>query len=106
MYSEEVMPKGLENLVVGLCADYGRRGQIIKRRSATYGVIMQCRFLNYKIYNAACQIAGDADAEVFIREIGERVGYSRSKLSKLSEIDYKKRKAAIKRNIAKELLLM
>ena len=105
MYDERVMPKDADRLVVALCADYFRRKRLIERRSATYTVIMECRYLNYRILDAACSVVGSGDAECFIREIGEGVGYAKSLVSEMSETTYKKKKMEVKRAIAKRLSL-
>lgn len=105
MYDKAVMQRTLDDLVVTLCADYFRRKRLIERRAATYSVIMECRFLNYRILDAASQIAGERDAEVFIREIGEGVGYANSALDTMSERTYKERKLEVKRAIARRLSL-
>lgn len=103
---ESLMPTGLENLIVALCADYLRRADIISRRDAPYNVIMEYRFLNYRIMNAAVEIAGTRDAMLFIYDIGNNIGYAASDLLSLSEVVYKERKLEVKYNIARRLSLM
>ena len=105
MYDEKVMPQAVDRLVVALCADYFRRKRIVERGGAPYTVIMECRYLNYRILDAACQIVDASDAESFIREIGEGVGYADSIISRLSESTYKIKKKEVKRSIAKRLSL-
>jgi hypothetical protein len=56
--------------------------------------------------NAAIEVAGPRDAKIFIRDIGEEVGYAASELWILSEAAYKQRKIQVKTNIAKRLSLM
>lgn len=104
MYDEKVMPKAVDRLVVALCADYFRRKRLIERGGAPYTVIMECRYLNYRIYDAAFQIVG-GNAEPFIRDIGDGVGYASSGIVGISESTYKKRKAEVKRSIARRLAL-
>lgn len=104
MYDEKVMPKAVDRLVVALCADYFRRKRLIERGGAPYTVIMECRYLNYRIFDAAFQIVG-GNAEPFIRDIGEGVGYASSSITGLSESTYKKWKGEVKRSIAKRLSL-
>lgn len=106
MPAKEVMPRELEGLVVALCADFSRRKRLIEKRDAGYSAIMECRFLNYRILDAARQVAGETEAEIYILDIGERTGYSKSRLNRLSEKNYKEKKAAVKLAIAKRLLLM
>lgn len=106
MYDELLMPPELEAIVCALCADYPRRADIISRKAAPYNVIMEYRFLNYRIMNAAIEIAGSRDALFFIKDIGENVGYAASDLFVLSEAVYKERKKEVRDNIAKRLSLM
>ncbi len=103
---ESLMPTELDNLIVALCADYLRRADIISRRDAPYNVIMEYRFLNYRIMNAAMEIAGSRDAILFVYDIGNNVGYASSDLYSLSEAVYKERKMEVKNNIARRLSLM
>ena len=105
MSDEKVMPKDTDRLVVALCADYFRRKRLIERRTATYTVIMECRYLNYRIFDAAASIVDIETAELFIREIGEETGYAKSAVINMSESVYKLRKKEVKRAIAKRLSL-
>ena len=106
MYDEYVMPMELEGLIVALCADFCRRSKVIQDKSAPYNVIMEYRFLNYRIVNAAIEIAGSRDALEFIWDIGSGRGYAESELWVLSEAVYKQRKKEVKSNIARRLSLM
>lgn len=102
---EMVMPHTIELIIIALCADYPRREKIILSGNATYRVIMEYRFLNYRIFNAASEVAGYRDAKAFIKEIGEGSGYTASELWRMSESLYKQRKREVKRNIARRLCL-
>lgn len=106
MYDELLMPTELETLIIALCADYLRRAEIISRRQAPYNVIMEYRFLNYRIMNAAVEIVGSRDALFFIYDIGNNIGYAASDLYALSESVYKMRKKEVRDNIARRLSLM
>lgn len=106
MYDEILIPAELDKILIALCADYQRREEIIRRKSAPYNVIMEYRFLNYRIMNATIEIAGSRDAISFIKDIGENVGYADSELWLLSETIYKERKREVKLNILKRLSLM
>jgi hypothetical protein len=107
MYDEDIiMNEGLERIIKSLCADYSRRATIIQCKNAPFNVIMEYRFLNYRIMDAAIEIAGPRDAREFIRDIGEEIGYASTDLWLLPENEYKKRKKQIKNNIAKRLSLM
>lgn len=106
MHNEILMPNGLDNVIIALCADYLRRAEVISNRSAPYNVIMEYRFLNYRIMNAAVEIAGNRDALLFIYDIGNDIGYASSELWMLAETVYKQRKKEVKENIARRLSLM
>ena len=106
MDDELLIPKELDNLLIAICADYLRRAEVISSRSAPYNVVMEYRFMNYRIMNAAVEIAGSRDALVFIYDIGNDVGYTSSSLTVLSEKLYKKRKKEVKENIARRLSLL
>lgn len=106
MYDEINIPDGLDAIIVSLCADYSRRADVIGSRTAPYNVIMEYRFLNYRMMNAAVEIAGTRDAPVFIQDIGKNIGYTESDLYLLSERAYKMRKREVKYNIARRLSLI
>lgn len=106
MHNELLMPSGLDGVITALCADYSRRAEVICNRTAPYNVIMEYRFLNYRIMNAAIEAAGPRDAAGFIRDIGMNIGYAQSDLWVLSEVAYKQRKKEVKDNIARRLSLM
>lgn len=105
MYDESVMSSGLENLIKAMCADYERRALVIKERTAPYNVIMEYRFLNYRILDAAIEVSGTRDAVEYIRDIGRGTGYANSALNVICERVYKERKREVKRNIARRLSL-
>nr|MBE6545652.1 hypothetical protein [Oscillospiraceae bacterium] len=102
---EAMMPIAIEFAIMALCADYPRRAEVIESKNATYRIIMEYRFLNYRMLGAAVEIAGTRDALLFIKEIGSGVGYAASELWSLSESIYKDRKREVKRNIARRLCL-
>ena len=106
MHDEYMIPTELDQLIIALCADYLRRADVISDRSAPYNVIMEYRFLNYRIMNAAIEIVGTRDALLFVYDIGNNVGYAASDLYLLSESVYKQRKKEVKENIARRLSLM
>ena len=106
MHDEYLIPVGLDEVIIALCADYSRRAEVISRRNAPYNVIMEYRFLNYRILNAAAEIAGSRDAMFFVKDIGNNIGYAESDLFVLSETVYKERKKEVKENIARRLSLM
>ena len=106
MHDELLIPVGLDKIIIALCADYLRRSMVITDRTAPYNVIIEYRFLNYRMMNAAIEIAGSRDAALFIYDIGNNVGYAESELFALSEKVYKERKKEVKENIARRLSLI
>ena len=96
----------LDSLVKALCADYPRREKIILSAVADTRVDNELRYLNYKIFSAVSEIVGEAHAPIYINEIGNSIGYAKSKLYSYSEGLYKHYKWLIKKNIAKHLHLM
>ena len=106
MHNEFIIPDGVETLIVALCADYSRRAEVICNRTAPYNVIMEYRFLNYRIMNAAIEAAGPHDAMLYIQDIGGNIGYASSDAFHISERTYKRRKKEVKYNIARRLSLI
>ena len=105
MYDESVMCVSLEKLIQAICADYGRRATVLEERCAPYNVLMEYRFLNYRVLAAAIEISGSRDASVFINDIGQGIGYANSAITSLTESVYKSRKREVKKNIARRLSL-
>ena len=95
----------LDDVIVALCRDYERRAMAIARGGYKRRTLMEYRYLNAEIFDAAAECVGECDAPVFIAEIGEKVGYAKSKLYRLSETSYKQKKREIKRAIAIKLHL-
>ena len=95
----------VDGLVVALCADYERRRQALSSREIAFRTAAELRYLNFKIRDAASEIVGEGDADIYIREIGERIGYAYSALENICERTYKTRKRAVTTNIAKKLHL-
>ncbi len=106
MYDESVMSKTLDEIIKAYCADFLRRAQVIADKSAPFNVIMEYKFLNYRIFSAASEYCGTGDALEFIKDIGEGRGYAKSELSVMSESVYKTKKREIKLNIARRLSLL
>lgn len=105
MGEAQLLNKGIDAIVVALCADYLRRREALSKRSVSHSVEMEYKYLNYKIFTAAAEIVGEEDAETYVKEIGERIGYANTVASECCERIYKVRKLAVKRNIAKRLWL-
>lgn len=95
----------LDVLVRALCLDYSRRELAIANRSVSHRTDTEFRYYNFKIFDAAAEVVGEADAEIYIKEIGEKVGYAKSDVFLISEVTYKQRKRCVMDNIAKKLHL-
>ena len=95
----------LDALVIALCLDYDRRRKAIEDRCATKRTDTEYRYLNFKIYDAVAEIVGERYAEIYINEIGRKIGYAKSDDLTVSEVTYKKYKRLAKDNIAKKLHL-
>ncbi len=83
-----------------------RRKRVIEKRCATKRTDTEYRYLNFKIYEAAAEIVGEGLAELYILEIGKKIGYAKTKDESISEVTYKKYKYLTKENIAKKLHLI
>ena len=103
---ESTLPESVDAIVTALCADFPRRVRSIESGLSSRTTDTEHRYLNYKIIAAAVETVGDYEAEFFIREIGEKVGYAKSEMSWISEATYKKRKRAVKLCIARKLHLI
>ena len=99
-----VLDESLDVLVVAMCQDYFRRKSIIEKGNVKRRIDTELRYLNYKIYDAATEVVGEENAELFIKEIGSRIGYAASECS-MSESIYKTKKRDLKIKIAKNLYL-
>lgn len=97
--------KLISDIIVSLCADYDRRKRVICEKSASKRVRMEYAYINTRILDAAGETVGLGAAELFIREIGNSVGYAESKIDYMGEPAYKVMKSRIKKNIAKKLHL-
>lgn len=95
----------LDNLICALCADYGRREILILNRQSARRVDNELRYLNFKIFDAVSEVVGESRADLFISEIGKRVGYAKSDADDFSESVYKNYKKLVKENITKRLYL-
>ena len=67
---------------------------------------MEYRYINFRIFEAAAEIATEELAVRFIYEIGNKIGYAKSELYQMSEANYKNKKSRIKRAIAEKLHLV
>ena len=104
MHSKDV-ESTLDTLVIALCLDFERRQAVIVGGKATKRTDTEYRYYNFKILDAAADIVGDDMAKLYIKEIGERIGYAKSEVDDVSEVTYKNYKRMIKDNIARKLHL-
>lgn len=96
----------LDQLVTALCRDFGRREKAIREGVASRRTLTEFRYLNFKILEAVGEIVEECYVRLYINEIGENIGYAKTKSEGLSEIAYKHRKKCAKENIAKKLHLL
>ena len=97
--------KRLKNLIKALAEDYGRREAILLSGDISRRMRMEYAYLNSKILDGALEIADARLAPIFIKEIGEGVGYAKSEIDCMSEVTYKNYKTEISANIARKLYL-
>lgn len=95
----------LNLLIVAFCRDYFSRKKAIEQRACAKRTLMEYEYLNRRISDAALEIAGN-EYEIYIKEIGDNIGYASSEVESVSEPAYKKTKKEIKVNIAKKLHLI
>lgn len=96
----------LDKLVVALCLDFDERERVLESEEMSRRVRMEYKYLNCRILEAACEVAGGASAEQYIKDIGKGVGYYHSGIENLSENTYKREKSLIKLGIARKLHLL
>ena len=95
----------LDAHLTALCADYDRRARVLEEESATRRVLMTYKCINCRMLDAAISVAGSRDGPIFIKEIGNRTGYTSSEIM-LSESVYKIRKLEVKLAILRKLGLL
>ncbi len=93
-------------LVTALCCDFPRREKAIKEGGASRRTLVEFRYLNFKILEAVGEVVDNRYVMLYINEIGENIGYAKSRIDGLSETFYKMQKKKIKENIAKKLHLL
>ena len=94
----------LDNLIIAFCKDYSRRESAIRECAHSRRTIMEYKYLNARLREAACEIVGE-DGDAYINEIGGKIGYANSSVN-VSESTYKQLKKEVKVNIAKKLHLI
>ena len=97
--------KSLKLLIRAQCLDYFRREEELEKADLPRRVRMEYAYLDSKIEEAVRSVVGDKLCLVFIEEIGEGVGYAKSKVYCYSERIYKEKKRECVRRIAKKLYL-
>ncbi len=95
----------LDFLIIALCRDFETRERSIKEKSCNRRTLMEYEYINRRLVDAAREIVGNS-YEIYIKEIGERIGYAYSKIQHLSETDYKVKKREVKLNIARKMHLL
>lgn len=95
----------LDALVVAFCRDFFYRRDTVASGLCSTRTRMEYEYINGRIADAAREIVGE-DFELYIREIGESIGYAHSDVDYISESSYKKYKKEVKINIARRLHLL
>ena len=95
----------LDFLIIALCRDFETRERSIKEKSCNRRTLMEYEYINRRLVDAAREIVGESYG-IYIKEIGERIGYAYSRVDGLSETDYKIKKKEVKLNIARKLHLL
>ena len=93
-------------LVSALCRDFPRREKAIRDGGASHRTLTEFRYLNFKILEAVGEVVEAQYVMLYIKEIGENIGYANTKTEGHCEMAYKLRKKSIKENIAKKLHLL
>ena len=109
MGTRDVAPGGftetLDMLIVAFCRDFEAREDAIRLKSCQRRTIMEYEYINRRIAHASREIVGD-DYNIYIYEIGQRIGYANSSVGDISETDYKIKKRLVKMNIARKMHLL
>ena len=95
----------LNFLIVAFCRDYSSRKKAIEEKNLSRRTLMEYEYINSRLADAAREIVGE-DFEHYITEIGESIGYGRSRVPEIGEGEYKMRKQEVNINIAKKLHLI
>ena len=95
----------LDCLIVAICRDFCTRSRALSEKMYKRRTLMEYEYLNRRLIDATSEIVG-TDYEIYINEIGNRIGYAYSQIDGISETEYKTRKKQVKVNIAKKLHLM
>lgn len=95
----------LDMVITALCADYFRRDEEIRARRLPPRILMEYSYINNRIYEAAASVSIQR-ADTYIREIGERTGYTKSALADMMcERMYKEEKKRVRDGIKVRLHL-
>ena len=85
----------LDYLIVAFCRDYQARESAIEEKSCKKRTLMEYEYINRRLADAATEIVGD-DFEIYINEIGNKIGYAYSEIDDISETEYKVLKKEVK----------
>lgn len=96
----------VNNIIVAHCADYQRKKRAIMTRSCSRRVLMEYKYTNSRLFDAATEFIGSTYAEDLIFEIGNYVGFANTKIKCISESCYKRYKEEVKEVMAKKLYLI
>lgn len=95
----------LDMLINALCADYFRRDGEIRARRLPPRILMEYSYINNRIYEAAASVSIQR-ADTYIKEIGDRTGYTKSRLADMMcERMYKEEKKRVRDGIKARLHL-
>ena len=96
----------LFDIVELLSRDYEWRKCVIKEKRMTPRVRTEYAYINAKLYSASQDIVGPQYADIFIHEIGNKIGFAKSRVDCMSEGTYKLYKTRIKLNMLRKLYLL
>ena len=95
----------IDALVIAFCYGYRQRKLAIEEKRCKRRTLMEYEYINRRLEDAAREIVGD-DFEIYIKEIGSKIGYAHSEIADVSETEYKMHKKEVKISIAKILHLL
>ena len=95
----------IDAVVVALCYGYEYRRVAIKEKSCKRRTLMEYEYINRCLVDAARAVVGE-EFEIYIKEIGGKIGYAHSEIYYISETEYKRQKKEVKISIAKILHLL
>lgn len=94
----------LDLLVVAICQGFEERRRAIESGSYGKRTLMEYEYINRRVAEAAREIVG-FDYDIYINEIGNKIGYAKSEVCDVCETEYKRLKKEVKLNVARRLHL-